>query len=168
MQAALYKLYTYCGVAAAVSLLAILLLVVTQMAARWSGLAFPGSTDYAGYCMGAATYFALAYTLAADGHIRVRMVLNRLGAYRRWMELWCYAIGSILSLYFCYYSIKANYLSYLINDISQGQDATPLWIPQLTMSAGTIILTIAMLHGLLLLLFSNRTLVDTEANKKPE
>jgi hypothetical protein len=34
------------------------------------------------------------------------------------------------------------------NDISQGNDATPLWIPQIAMAAGAVVLLIAMVDDL--------------------
>jgi hypothetical protein len=57
--------------------------------------------------------------------------------------------GASLSVY---YAVKTTYWSYKLNDISQGQDATPIWIPQLAMCLGTTVFAIAMidrLHGLL-------------------
>ena len=38
----------------------------------------------------------------------------------------------------------------MFNDISTGNDATPLWLPQLAMAAGTLILLIALLDEWLL------------------
>ena len=34
--------------------------------------------------------------------------------------------------------------SWTFNDVSQGNDATPLWIPQIAMAAGALILFVAM------------------------
>jgi len=146
---ALDGVYNLAGMLAAVFMLALLVVIVLQMAARWTGQVFPGSTNYAGYCMAAMSFLALAYALNHGAHIRVRLLLTRLGRFRRIGELWCYAIGSALSVYFCYYAIKATYWSHLLNDVSQGQDATPLWIPQLSMSIGTLIFAIAMIDRLI-------------------
>jgi hypothetical protein len=38
------------------------------------------------------------------------------------------------------------------NDVSQGNDATPLWIPQIAMAVGAIVLLIAMVDDLVLVL----------------
>ena len=136
--------YRFCGGLAACFLVVILVIIVLQMLARWTGRTFPGSTDYAGYCMAAASFFAMAYALNHGAHIRVNLLLSKLGRYRRWGEVWCFAIGTALGCYFAFYAVKATYWSRLLNDVSQGQDATPLWIPQLAMSAGTIVLAIAL------------------------
>ena len=85
----------------------------------------------------------MAYTLNQDGHIRVKMLLSKLGKYRKWGERWCYGIGSLLSIYYFYYSARGAYFSYILNDISQQDDAWPMWIPQMTMVLGTLILAIA-------------------------
>lgn len=147
------RLYDLCGGLAALFLIVLLLVIVAQMTARWSGQQFPGSTDYAGYCMAAASFFALAYTLNRGAHIRVSLILTRLGRWRRLGELWCFSIGSALGWYFAFYAIKAVRVSYRLNDISQGQDATPLWIPQLAMAFGTTLLAIALLDRLLQIAF---------------
>lgn len=143
-------LYVASGVVAALFLIAILTLIVLQMLARWTGEVFPGAPDYAGYCMAAASFFAFAHALNRGAHIRVSILLNNLGTKsRRVMEFWCFAIGTGLSWYFVYYAIKATYWSWKFNDISQGQDATPIWIPQMAMVIGSFIFAIALTDHLI-------------------
>ncbi len=142
-------LYLTSGALAALFLLAILGIIVAQMVCRWLGVQFPGSTDYAGYCMAASSFFALAYTLNNNAHIRVSLVLNiAKGKMRRALDIWCLSIASLLAGYLAYYSIRNVQLSHLIHDISQGQDATPLWIPQSAVAIGSVIFTIALLDHL--------------------
>jgi len=136
-------LYTLGGIIAALFLLAMLGIIVAQMVARWSGIPFPGSTNYAGYCMAAASFFALAYALNTGAHIRVNLMLTALGRHRRWGEVWCFGVAALLATYFARYAIKATMESVTLNDISQGQDATPIWIPQIAMCVGTVLLAIA-------------------------
>ena len=145
-------IYNICGGIAAIFLILILFTILTQMLARWTGEIFPGSTDYAGYFMAAASFFAMAYAFNHGAHIRVSLFLSKLGAYRRWGEIWCFGIGSLLAGYFAFYAIKAVYWSRKLNDISQGQDALPLWIPQLPMAIGTTVLTLALVDHLIRIL----------------
>lgn len=152
-------LYLASGVVAALFLIAILVLIIVQMLARWTGEVFPGAPDYAGYCMAAASFFAFAYALNHGAHIRVSIVLNALGTKRRWGETWCFAIGTALSTYFAYYAVKTTYWSRLLNDISQGQDATPIWIPQLAMASGSVLLAICFLDNLCRLIFTGKDAV---------
>ena len=148
------RLYALGGVLGALCLIVILTLVTLQMLARWTGEVFPGAPDYAGYFMAAASFLAFAYALNHGAHIRVSMLLNALGPRRYVAEIWCFAIGSGLTVYFAYYAGKAAYWSWKFNDISQGQDATPIWIPQIAMVVGTVILSIAMVDHLIQLIFT--------------
>ena len=54
----------------------------------------------------------------------------------------------LLSLAFAYYSVRLAWQSHAFNDISQGNDATPLWIPQIAMAVGSVLLAIAMVDDL--------------------
>ena len=156
-------LYKAGGVIAALFLIAILALIVIQMVARWTGEVFSGAPDYAGYCMAAASFFAFAYALNHGAHIRVSIVLNSLGSKRWWGEIWCFGIGAALSTYFAYYAIKATYWSHLLNDISQGQDATPIWIPQLAMATGSVLLAICFWDNLARLIFTGQHAIQSTA-----
>jgi TRAP-type C4-dicarboxylate transport system permease small subunit len=143
------RLYDAGAALAALFLVLLLVIIVGQMTARWTGRQFPGSTDYAGYCMAAASFLALAHALNRGAHIRVALVLSKLGRWRRIGELWCFGIGAALGCYFAFYAIKAVRVSYQLNDVSQGQDATPLWVPQLAMAVGTTLLAIALVDKFL-------------------
>ncbi len=147
---ALDALYLAAGVLAALCLIAILLLIVVQMVARWTGEVFPGAANYAGYCMAAASFFAFANALDRGAHIRVSFLLNAVpkGA-RRLLEIWCFGIGAATAWYFTYYAYWFTYWSWKFNEVSQAQDASPLWIPQSVMVIGGAILAIALSDHLL-------------------
>jgi TRAP-type C4-dicarboxylate transport system permease small subunit len=164
LRSGLDGLYRLCGVVAALFLIAVLAIILLQIGARWLGLQFPGSTAYAGYAMAGASFFGLAYALNHGAHIRVSLFISRLeGRARRLVELWCLAIATGLSAYFAWYAVKSVRISLLINDISQGQDATPLWIPQLVMAVGTVVLTIAFADHLVRLLMGEPISSDERA-----
>ncbi len=157
------RLYLASGVVAALFLIAILALIVLQMIARWSGEVFPGAPDYAGYCMAAASFFAFAHALNRGSHIRVSILLNAVSERgRRLLETWCFLIGTSLAWYFSYYACKAVYWSWKFKDISQGQDATPLWIPQMSMVIGSIIFAIALTDHLVHVLVSGDHRIESE------
>ena len=153
------RLYLLCGYIAAAALIIILILVTLQMIARWTGEIFPGSTDYAGYFMAASTFFAFAYCLNSGGHIRVNILLNALGKRRRWLDVWCLVIASGLATFWAYHAVKAVYWSHKLNDVSQGLDATPIWIPQLAMAIGSIVFALSLIdHLIRTVFFSSHTI----------
>jgi TRAP-type C4-dicarboxylate transport system permease small subunit len=149
-------LYTLGGVIASLFLIAILLLIVAQMLARWTGHVFPGATDYAGYCMAGASFFAFAYALNHGAHIRVTLVLTGLGRHRWWGEVWCFGIGTAIATWFAWYAVRGTHVSWRWHELSQGLDATPMWIPQLSMAAGAVLLAVAFWDHLLRLLFTGQ------------
>lgn len=142
-------LYKLSGVLAALCLISILGLIVLQMLARWTGEVFPGAPNYAGYAMAAASFFAFANALGRGAHIRVSILLNAVPARLKWLlEVWCFALGAAIAAYFTYYAYTFVYWSWKFNDVSQGQDASPLWIPQSVMIAGGALLTLSLLDNL--------------------
>ena len=145
-------LYTAGGVLASLFLVAILVLIVAQMLARWTSTTFSGAPNYAGYCMAAASFLAFAHALNRGAHIRVSILLNALGTRKYWLEVFCFLVGSAASSYLAWYAIRANIWSHKFNDISQGQDATPIWIPQLGMSIGAVLLAVCFWDNLIRLL----------------
>lgn len=148
-------LYAACGVLAAIFLIAILVLIVLQMSARWTGEIFPGAPEYAGYCMAGASFFAFASALNRGSHIRVSILLNILGRRaRRAVDSWCFLIGAALAWYFTYYAFEAIYWSWRFNEVSQGQDATAIWIPQMSMGIGAAVFAIALTDNLIHVLYS--------------
>ena len=111
----------------------------------------PGTDAYAGYMMAASGFLALAHTLKRGEHIRVTLLLAALkGAQKRALELWALGFASLLSCMFAFYSCRLAWQSHSFHDISTASDATPLWIPQIGMALGTVILAIAFIDELVL------------------
>lgn len=157
-------LYGLSGLMAALCLIAILLLIVVQMVARWTGEVFSGAPNYAGYAMAAASFFAFANALGRGAHIRVSIILNAVPARIKYvMELWCFGIGTVIAGYFTYHAYQFVYFSWRFNEISQGQDAIHLWIPQSVMVVGGALLTICLADNLLHLILrgEHRIIRDT-------
>ena len=102
----------------------------------------PGTDAYAGYCMAAAGFLALAHTLKRGEHIRVTLILERLRRRARAAASSCSRSPSrrCSPALFAFYSVRLAFQSCDFNDISTGNDATPLWIPQIAMAVGTLVL----------------------------
>lgn len=156
-------LYLASGVLASLCLIAILSLIVIQMLARWTGEVFPGAPDYAGYAMAAASFLAFASALNRGSHIRVSIVLNAVGPkMKRAIDTWCFAVGTAIAWYFVFYAQRFVFWSWKFNDISQGQDKTPLWIPQSVMLLGAVILAIALTDNLMNLIFKGENRIKQD------
>ena len=84
-------------------------------------------------------------TLAAlPAFANVTLVLNALGATpRRWLERWAMGAGAALAILFAVYAVRLVLQSHEFNDMSTSNDATPLWIPQLSMAVGAVVFAIA-------------------------
>jgi len=148
---ALDALYDAAGYLAALFMVGTLAMVLLGIASRLLNWFVPGTDAYAGYCMAAAGFLALAHTFRRGEHIRVSLVLEHVGVKaRRGLELWALAASSVLAGAFAYYSARLAFQSWDFNDISTGNDATPLWIPQLSMAFGSLVLAIALLDALVL------------------
>jgi TRAP-type C4-dicarboxylate transport system permease small subunit len=61
----------------------------------------------------------------------------------------CLAIATLLSSYFAWFAARLVWGSYTLHDISQNVDATPLWIPQLSMALGLFGFALAFAEQLL-------------------
>ncbi|KEJ89331.1 TRAP transporter small permease [Sulfitobacter donghicola] len=168
--------YFASGAIAACFMVTILLLIVAQMVARWTDIALPGTTEFAGYAMAATSFFALCHALTRGAHIRVSIILNWNRHTSRWLDLFAVFGAAVIATYFARFAVKTNIFSEMLNDRTQGQDQipewvvtlfslpatpvgewgnalgnassklvyTPVWIPQLAMSAGAILLAIAL------------------------
>lgn len=136
-------MYLFAGYLGAVFLVLILCLVALQMVARWVGLNVAGASDITGYSMAASSFLAFAYALNNGSHIRVSLLLNAAGRYKWHVEAWCWLVATLCTALFAWFAVKLTIESYTWNDISGGQDAWPLWIPQTAMSIGTVIFAIS-------------------------
>ena len=143
------RLYDAAGALAAFFMVGILLMVLASVVGRLAGFNLRGSDAYAGYCMAAASFLALAHTLKRGEHIRVTLFLDRFdGRFRRPLEIWSHLAGTFFCAALAWFSIRLVVQSHEFNDISQGNDATPLWIPQLGMAVGALALLVAMADDL--------------------
>lgn len=161
MRHGLDRLYALSGALAAISLLVLLLVVLVQVVfnvidkvlaitvGEPIGLLIPSYTTFAGYFLVAASFFALAYTLAGGGHIRVTLTLHALRP--RWrlvFEIWATAAASALSLFFAWHAVLLTSQSWRFGDTATGLVPIPIWMPQAVMACGVIVLTIACLDSL--------------------
>lgn len=183
------SVYFASGIVAACFMVTILGLIVTGMIARWASIAVPGTTEFAGYAMAATSFFALCHAMTRGAHIRVSIILNANDFLKRWLDVFAVFGAAVIATYFARYAIKANFFSEMLNDRTQGQDQipewvvslfrldfanafsdggatlvyTPVWIPQLAMSIGTILLAICLWDTLYRMLVTGVNPIVSEA-----
>ena len=163
MRKALDALYDGAAWAAALCMVGLLVMVLLGIVSRQLNFNVPGTDAYAGYMMAGAGFLALAHTLKRGEHIRVTLLMSALkGAPRRALEIWALGAAVGLSLLSAWYACRLSWQSYTFHDISTSNDATPLWLPQLSMAAGTLILAVAFIDEFVLELRGRRVVVSSD------
>ena len=71
-------------------------------------------------------------------------------------------MATLLACLLAYYSVRLSWQSYVFHDISTSNDATPLWIPQISMALGTLVLAIAFLDELILEVLGKRVALNSD------
>ena len=169
MRRALDALYDGAAALAALAMVGLLVMVLASIFGRQAGINIPGIDAYAGYLMAAAGFLALAHTLKRGEHIRVTLLVGRLrGGWRRAFELWSLGAATLLAGLGAWYSVRLAWQSHAFHDISTSNDATPLWIPQLTMALGTLVLAIAFLDELVLEARGQRVVPESDEASRNE
>jgi TRAP-type C4-dicarboxylate transport system permease small subunit len=141
------RLYAAGGILAAILLVLIALFTLAQVVGRLLGILVPDAGELAGYAMAGATFLALASTFRSGGHIRVNLLLAHVPpGLRRALEIWCLALFVLIGGMFAVFSVQQVLDSHSFGDVSTGMITIPLWIPQLSMALGAILLEIALIE----------------------
>ncbi len=148
----LNPLYKWSGYAAGFCIFAVFAITMVQIIGRMVGFNPPGFTNYASYFMAASVFFGLAHTLDAGGQIRIELFLSMSGRARWFLERAGFLVASGICLWMTNYAWSMVYWSVTLGDISEGMDATPLWIPQASMALGFSLFCLAVVDRTLRLL----------------
>ena len=163
MRSFLDRLFEATGYLAGLFMIGTLLAVLSSIFGRYiPALELQGADAYAGYCMAASAFLAMASTLRRGEHIRVTLLINRLSPRaHRWLDMFCHALALAVSGALAWFSIRLVRQSMAFNDISTGLDATPLWIPQLGMAFGTTLFALAFAADLVDLMTGRKVRQET-------
>ena len=163
MRRLLDAVYDGAAALAAVCMVGLLVMVLLSIVSRQLHFHVPGTDAYAGYLMAGAGFLALAHTLKRGEHIRVTLLSGALkGQAKKLLELWALAAASALAGLSAWYSVRLAWQSHSFNDVSTSNDATPLWIPQLSMALGTLVLTLAFVDEFVLELRGRRVALSSD------
>ena len=145
---ALNALYGAAAWLAALFMIGTLVMILLSVSGRLLDFHVRGTDAYAGYCMAAAAFLALAHTFKRGEHIRVTLFLDRFGqTTHRVLDIWSHFAGTLLAGLLAWFAARLVWQSFQFNDISQGNDATPLWIPQLGMALGSFVFFVAVIEN---------------------
>lgn len=157
LRRSLDALYLAGGIAGAVAMITIGVLVLAQVGLRQVGLIIPGGDDLTAFSVAASAMLPLAYTFRQGAHIRVDLIIGHVpSSAQRGMELAALAIASAMALLFAYSNLDSMRDSYEFGEVAQGMLAVPIWIPQVTMVAGTALFALALLDDLVVVLTGGR------------
>ncbi len=149
MRGSLDKLYTAAGITAGGCIVLITVMILAQIVGRWFGVIIPSTEDFSGYLLAAASFLALAYTFRHGAHIRVTLLIHLLSpAHQRKLMYFVLFIFSVVTGFGAYHLSYLVYESWSFRELSQGYIAIPIWIPQLPMALGAVILFIALVDDI--------------------
>ena len=142
--------YKISGYIAAIFLVLVAVFILTGISSRIFGFYIRGLAEYSGYSMGAASFFALAYTFYDKAHIRITLFIEKIETKkRRFAEIWCLSVASFFSGFMAYYFIKMVVISIKFEERSEGADEILIWIPQMSLAIGSFVFFICVLHHLI-------------------
>jgi TRAP-type C4-dicarboxylate transport system permease small subunit len=147
------RLYAASGAAAAVCLAGIAAVMLAQAGMRSAGLLFRGADDIVAWLCAASAFLALGYTFRHGDLVRVSLIINRLPPRPRHVaEVACLSAAFVVVAYITWASISFAYESWKFGELAQGLVQIPIWIPQLSLVLGALILAVAVLDELIAVL----------------
>ncbi len=153
MRRFLDALYLSAALLGALFIAAIGALICIQVIGRQMGVQVKGADDLTAWSVVAAGFLPLAYTFRNGRHIRVTLIIEKAGRFKTHMEYTVLGGGAFLTGYLTYSSIDMVWDSIRFGDMTQGLINIPLWIPQISIPIGALLLSIALLDDLVSLLW---------------
>ena len=137
---------------AAACIVALTGLILAEIVVAFVARFFPGMPagigigwEYSAYLMGGAFMLGSGMTLRAGQQIRVELLLRAKGGrYAKALEIASCILGSLTTVYLAVTLIAFTWRTYSFGEVSQ-DSFTPLWIPQVVLCVGAVILAIQMI-----------------------
>jgi len=149
MRKALDCLYLVSASVGAAFILGIGVLITLQVAGRNLGLQVKGADDLTAWSVVAAGFLPLAHTYRRNSHIRVTLLIERFsGNVRRVLELTVLSAALFFVGFLSFSAFDMVWDSLRFKDLSQGLIVIPIWIPQVSIGIGTLILVIAIIDDI--------------------
>ena len=150
------RLYLWCGYASGLCIAIILVIIIVQIVLRYTGMNLNGLPTYAGYMMAASTFLGMPYALIKGSHIRIETISKLAKGATLYLDLVAFFVGTVVAIWFAFYACDMVITTWQLSDISTDLDATPLWIPQMTMAIGTVLFAVALADNFLTLMLTGK------------
>jgi len=131
------------SIGASVCILIIIALILVEIFMRTvSGRSTFVTEEFSGYLLSWFAYLGMAYTFKTDGHIRVTMVLSKIGDRKRvTLEILAGVIGMATFAYLTIHLAMVMHDSLTSGVRSMHISETPLFIPQIIPVVGSALMT---------------------------
>jgi TRAP-type C4-dicarboxylate transport system permease small subunit len=142
-------LYRLTGLLACLSMVAIALIILADVALRQFGGQLRGADDFAVYALCATGLLGLAPTYRRGEHIRVGLLIDRItGRTRHLVEIVVLVLAVLAVGWGTWWAGHFVYDSWRFNELGQGLVPVKLWIPQLSMVIGLGVFLLALVEDL--------------------
>ncbi len=142
-------LYLLFGIAGAVALAAIGVIIAVQVIGRQFGWQFEGADDLTAFAVAGSALLPLAYAFRHGAHIRVDLVIGHAkGRARFVMEAVALTATAGLAAFLAWSVADLAYDSWQFEDVAQGTVPWLLWYPQAACAAGCAVFAVALLDDL--------------------
>ena len=153
MRRLLNGLFAAAAALAALTVLAIFVLMIAASIGRVLEWRVGWVNDVVSWLCAAAAFLAMAHAFKHGDFVRVTLVLEKLSpAVRRIFEVASLLVASVSIGYLAWWAARYTWESYVFNDIANNMVAIPMWIPQLSFVIGSALFLLAVLDELWLVL----------------
>jgi TRAP-type C4-dicarboxylate transport system permease small subunit len=140
----LERIYLLTALLGALCFVGVELLILYQLGGQFLPYIPRSADEFAGYCMAASAFLALAYAFNANEHIRVTLLVERMSPPRKRLAASIAVTAAVLlSAYLAWHVAKLAWQSWQLDERSAGLIALPMWIPQSAMAVGAVVFFVA-------------------------
>lgn len=147
----IYKASKWGWTLASGCILAIVAMIMLEIGLKaFTGRSTLVAEEFSGYLLAWFAFLALAETLRTDGHVRVNIVISRLGRKpAAALGVLANALGLAVFAYLAFYLGEASYNSWQMGVQSMHLSRTPLFIPKIVPVIGSVLMSMQFLVHLL-------------------
>ena len=145
------QLYLIGGGLGALMIVLICALMIWQSIAREFGVSTGAVNDIVSWLCAAAGFFTMAHAFKHGDFVRVTLLLEAVSPkVRRVLEIVSLGIAVVAVAYLAWWACRFTFESWQFHELAQGLLPIPIWIPQSSFAAGSLLLLIAVIDEFVL------------------